>query len=310
MKKEKTYNLHPTLGGGNLIFRKSLFFVLFAFVVLQRLAGCSPGVDVYWPVSYPYQLNIQEGSSAWIVTSDLCEKTTTLRFDWDESSKILTVNGARVYPGVYEESQYNNERDRERIYGEFPTIKSFHVDLGTWMGAVEKYRSIILDFKFMLNSKCREFRSGEITEADLRQYFRDSLTEYPYSAIFSVEKGLELQEKGFVIYANRPQPGFTPHYHLYNVVEVKQRESIIGSKDRADTIVRQVVGHYKAMPHLPHIVFLGNGGASQLCWGVETVSKIEGAISRALAEQSVPEGLSPISKKILRRIVDQVEGAE
>jgi len=213
-----------------------LFSVMMVF---QASALGAETVAYQWPVHYPYQFDIQDGSYAWLVTADMCQKTTGLLFDWDEQAKVLTVNGARVYPAVPGEKPYASERERERVYGNYPVVRKLYEELGSWIRASDQYHDTIYDYTLRLNARCREYLSGELSETELRDYFRESLAEYPYSEIFSADQGLELSENGFTVYANRPQPGFTPYRRLYTDVEkAKPRPPVIGSKERADSMVR------------------------------------------------------------------------
>jgi len=54
---------------------------------------------------------------------------------------------------------------------------------------------------------------------------------------------------------------------------------------------------------LPHVIFITNGGPSELAFGVKTVSEIEDRIARAIAEKTANPDGDPSPDVVLRRIV-------
>lgn len=255
-------------------------------------------------VHYPYRFGIQSGSYAWIVTPQVCEKDTTLLFDWDPDAGILTVNEARIYPPVEEPSPMHNEERMEFLYGRFPIVRELRQQRGSWAEAVEEYNVLIEIFVEQLAPRCELASAGEMSAGDLQREYEDSARVYPYARIFAPEKGIELVDRGFTVYLKTPQ-GFMPCQHQFERPTRRER-SVTEHKEAADAIVRRVVGFYRSQPEVPHVVFIGNGGVSVMASGHGEVARIEDAVARAQRDDTAPRTTEPsaVPAEILRRIVE------
>ncbi|MFO7609013.1 MAG: hypothetical protein R6X35_07425 [Candidatus Krumholzibacteriia bacterium] len=276
-------------------------------VALLAIAGLlihTPDRVYQWTVRYPYRLDIQRGSYAWLVTPQVCEKDTTLLFDWDSDAGILTVNGARIYPPVEEPSPMRDEERMESIYGRHPIVRELRQQRGSWVEAVEEYNGLIEGFVEKLSPRCELASAGEMSAGDLQREYEDSASVYPYAEIFAPEMGVELVERGFTVYLRAPR-GSVPHQYQFERPTRRER-SAAEHKKAADAIVREIVGFYRSQPEVPHVVFIGNGGVPVKASGRGEVARIENEVARALRDDTAPGTTEPsaVPAVILRRIVE------
>ncbi len=275
-------------------------------ITMAILASPSYAKKPSWDIEYPYIFDIQTGSYAWLVTPGRAEKISQLVFEWSESTKVLKINGDRVFPPVDVPPKFFSEAEYERTYKDFPIIAEWAKELGSWKAARERYRDHLDSFKIALEEQWQLTLQGEISEEDLNDFFQKECQRYPLSKMIARERGIKINEHDVQFYRIwYPEGEFCPDFSgvpQYEDLKIKEC-----SRKKADGIVREIVGFYKIAPHREHLVFIKNGGPSHLIMGGDSVAEVNKVILEALNEKKLPESPSILSSHLLEHMMKNAE---
>ncbi len=240
-------------------------------------------------IEYPYIFDIQTGSYAWLVTPGRAEKVSQLVFEWSESTKVLKINGDRVFPPVDVPPKSFSEAEYERTYKDFPIIAEWAKELGSWKAAWKRYKDHLDSFKIALEEQWQLKLQGEISEEDLNDFFQKECQRYPLSKMIAREMGIKKVSKHDLQFYRvwYPEGEFCPD--LAGVRKDEDLKIKECSRKKADGIVRKIVGFYKIAPHREHLVFISNGGPSHRIMGKESVARVNKVIQEALNEKNSPK---------------------
>lgn len=282
--------------------KKNLMLAGLITAALLLSSGPLLAEEAAWTIEYPHTFEIPEGSYAWLVNPGRAEKVTTLVFDWNEDSRVLKVNGEKIFPGLPEPHKVLTEQEIEKVYGKFSIIEKWHEELGLWRGALDRYKQKIAEFQATLDETRKAVLRGEMDEKALQEHFQRAAAQYPISEIIARDEGLQLLDDGFIVFVRWPSGLLDGK--VYPVKKPELTRKINCTYDEASVVVRQIVSFYKIHPHVPHVVFIDNGGPTTMVFGEADVEKIETSIAQARREKQLPQRGGLVSKRALSRILE------